>query len=93
MTMLWLSGSGEMTVVRSHRNERMFYACNPNVTVTRAPSLRIQVLQVRHRHPGAQPAHTGAPGTSPSPGRPACAYRCSRYGRRGVRDVQVLEVS
>ena len=54
MTMLWLSGSGEMTVVRSHRNERMFYACNPNVTVSRAPSLRIQVLQVRY---------TGAAGT------------------------------
>ncbi|KAF0295142.1 hypothetical protein FJT64_007275 [Amphibalanus amphitrite] len=49
MTMLWLSGSGEMTVVRSHRNERMFYACNPNVTVTRAPSLRIQVLQAELR--------------------------------------------
>ena len=52
MTMLWLSGSGEMTVVRSHRNERMFYACNPNVTVSRAPSLRIQVLQVRYSSVG-----------------------------------------
>ena len=67
MTMLWLSGSGEMTVVRSYRNERMFYACNPNVTVTRAPSLRIQVLQVRccrgRDIPGYQSAYTGATGT------------------------------
>ncbi|XP_037086801.1 serine/arginine repetitive matrix protein 1-like [Pollicipes pollicipes] len=49
MTMLWVNSSGEMTVVRSYNNERMFYACNPNVTVSRKPSLRIQVLQAELR--------------------------------------------